>query len=345
MHRECGFWFWRVEPAMTKRNRVAANPGGRGGLGRREVVGRRFFPLQPVPRTVFRPPPWSARRSPRWRGRRTCGAGARSWRAASRSGRRDLSPGSPRASPRPRSPRRRRPVSPARGGAGRFAKCPPRSRRWRRRCGRGRWRGPCRGAFIPKCHWLPFLVWGISGSRCFARFLLADGAATSVSSRGSRPRGPVGVDGGKEALAQAVRFEQAAELQERGGVGHALGHQVDPGEAAQRLAVVEGVFDRLVRQPMPLLEEIDAQLALQPGGRAPALAFRMEGFDDGEQLRPRDQRLHAREELLPPRGLLPGGKLGLQKTPPVDHAPSSGNHALRSSAPWIKARRIKPASP
>src|SRR5450756_1629357 len=37
-------------------------------------------------------------------------------------------------------------------------------------------------AFIPKYHWLPFLVWCISGSRCFSLFLVEDGAAISVAS-------------------------------------------------------------------------------------------------------------------------------------------------------------------
>lgn len=35
--------------------------------------------------------------------------------------------------------------------------------------------------------------------------------------------GQVGVDGGEEATAQVVGFEQATEFQERGGIGHAVG--------------------------------------------------------------------------------------------------------------------------
>jgi hypothetical protein len=37
-------------------------------------------------------------------------------------------------------------------------------------------------AFIPKYHWLPFLVWCMSGSRAFALFLVEDGAAMIVAS-------------------------------------------------------------------------------------------------------------------------------------------------------------------
>jgi hypothetical protein len=37
-------------------------------------------------------------------------------------------------------------------------------------------------AFMPKCHWLPFLVWCISGSRSPLLFLVELGAAISVAS-------------------------------------------------------------------------------------------------------------------------------------------------------------------
>src|SRR6266849_353406 len=37
-------------------------------------------------------------------------------------------------------------------------------------------------AFIPKYHWLPFLVWCISGSRCCSRFLVDVGACRMVAS-------------------------------------------------------------------------------------------------------------------------------------------------------------------
>src|SRR5215213_6339740 len=48
-------------------------------------------------------------------------------------------------------------------------------------------------AFIPKCHWLPFFVWCISGSRLFCLFLVEGGAAMIVASiilpcRINRPR-------------------------------------------------------------------------------------------------------------------------------------------------------------
>jgi hypothetical protein len=138
-------------------------------------------------------------------------------------------------------------------------------------------------------------------------------------------RGEVGVDGGAESLAQVVGFEQVAEFQERGGVGHALGGQVNAGEAPQRLAVVEGVFEGFVGQAIPLLEEIDPQHPLQSDGRATALALGIVRRDDRQESGLRNNLFHAREELLPAGGFLFGGKLDLGKTGRVGQAGSLEN--------------------
>ena len=137
--------------------------------------------------------------------------------------------------------------------------------------------------------------------------------------------GEVGVDGGKEALAQIMRFEEMTKLQQRGGIGHALGLEIDAGETLQGLTVVKGVFQRFIGQPIPLLKEIDAQQALQSDGWTAAFTFGIERRNDGEQFRPRDEGLHAREELLPAGDLLLGGKLGRRKTRLVGHASSLEN--------------------
>jgi hypothetical protein len=108
-------------------------------------------------------------------------------------------------------------------------------------------------------------------------------------------------------------FEQTAEFQERGGVGHALGGQINAGKALQCLAVVERVFEGLVGQPIPLLEKIYPQHPLQPDGRASAFSFGIEWFDDGQQFGPRNEGFHAREKLLAAGDLLFISKLGLGK--------------------------------
>ena len=127
----------------------------------------------------------------------------------------------------------------------------------------------------------------------------------------------------EQALAQAVRLEQAAKIQQRGGVGHACGGQLNAGKALHRLAVMERVFQRLVRQPIPLLEKIDPQHPLQPDGRAAALAVGVERLDDGQQFRPRDDFLHPRKELLAPGDLVLIGELGPREAGLVDHATDS----------------------
>jgi len=52
-------------------------------------------------------------------------------------------------------------------------------------------------------------------------------------------------------------FEQTAEFQERGGVRHALGGQINAGKALEGLTVVERVFEGFVSQAIPLLEKIN----------------------------------------------------------------------------------------
>jgi hypothetical protein len=141
--------------------------------------------------------------------------------------------------------------------------------------------------------------------------------------------GQVGVDGAKEALAKVVGFEQVAEFQQRRGVGHALGREVDAGEVPHGLAVVDGVFERFVGQAIPLLEEIHPQDALQPNGRAAALALGIKGREDGEQVLPRDDLFHAGEEFLAAGRLLFVCKLGLGETHLMGHVRESGQRAGR----------------
>ena len=133
-------------------------------------------------------------------------------------------------------------------------------------------------------------------------------------------RAQVGVDGLEEAFTQIVGFEQPSKVQQRGGVGHAARRQINAGKSLEGLTVVERVFEGFVRQAIPLLEEIDAEHSFQSDGRTTAFALGIMGFDDGEQLLPWDDFLHAGEELLAACGLLFGGKLGVRETGLVGHA-------------------------
>ena len=80
-----------------------------------------------------------------------------------------------------------------------------------------------------------------------------------------------------------MRFEQIAELQERGGIGHRLQAQIDAGEAAHRLPVVNRVLQRPVGQTIPLLEEVDAQHPLDANRRSSfrGIAHRFGDFSPG----------------------------------------------------------------
>ena len=81
-----------------------------------------------------------------------------------------------------------------------------------------------------------------------------------------------------------------------------------------------GEVGTLVSKSLPIdpLHRAGHNLQQQPG----RLVF---SLNDGEQLRPRDECLHARQKLLPAGGLLLGGKLGLCKAGLMGHGPSLDN--------------------
>jgi hypothetical protein len=109
-------------------------------------------------------------------------------------------------------------------------------------------------------------------------------------------------DLGEQLLAQLVLIEQPAELEHRGGVWYRLAPEVDAHEAAQAGAVVQRFFAGLVGQVEPVLDEVDAQHALQPDGRAATHAFRIVRRDHLAQRCPRHDGVHRCQELVAPRG-------------------------------------------
>ena len=72
----------------------------------------------------------------------------------------------------------------------------------------------------------------------------------------------------EQGLGEVVVQQQSPELQQRGGVGHRLARQVNAHEVAQRLAVVQRIFQRLVGQAVPLLQTVHAQHLLHADGLA-----------------------------------------------------------------------------
>src|SRR5450432_1589786 len=139
-----------------------------------------------------------------------------------------------------------------------------------------------------------------------------------------------------------MRFEEVAEVQQGRGIRHALGTQINPRKTLERLTVVERVFEGFIGQAIPLLEEINPQHPLQADVRTSALALGIKGFDDGQQLRPRNHRVHAREKPFAAGSLLFGGKLGVGETRLMRHAakfkPTTRSRRLESQARGLNQR-------
>jgi len=85
--------------------------------------------------------------------------------------------------------------------------------------------------------------------------------------------------------------------------------RVDAGKSAQRLAVIECIFERFVSQGIPLLEKVNAQHPLDADRRPPALAMGIMRLDHRTQPWPRHDLLHLAQKALPARDLLLPGIL------------------------------------
>jgi hypothetical protein len=68
----------------------------------------------------------------------------------------------------------------------------------------------------------------------------------------------------KKLLTELVLVEEASELDHRCRLGRGLVPKVDAHEAAQTGAVVQSFLAGLVGQVEPVLDEVNAQHALQP---------------------------------------------------------------------------------
>jgi hypothetical protein len=97
---------------------------------------------------------------------------------------------------------------------------------------------------------------------------------------------------------QFMLDEHTAKFQQRSRVRHRFDRQVDPGERAHRHAVVQRVFQRLVRQPVPLLQEVDAQHPLQSDRRSPTMPLGVVRLDRRYQALPGHHAFHLRQEAL-----------------------------------------------
>ena len=94
---------------------------------------------------------------------------------------------------------------------------------------------------------------------------------------------------GAQGLAQFVLVEQLAKLRKGRRVRNRLTTQIDTNEAAQTGAVMQGFLARQVSQVEPVLDEMDAQHALQANGRASITGFGVMRLDELRTALPTEQ--------------------------------------------------------
>jgi hypothetical protein len=162
---------------------------------------------------------------------------------------------------------------------------------------------------MPKCHWLPFLVWCISGSRCPWSFLVELGAAIKVASTtvpvlSIRPRSiNPALTVAQYLLSELVRFQQMPKAQDGAFVGQSCDASVEPGKLAVQRDVVQRFFHRRIGVTEELLQQVNAQHHFGGKRRASRLACRRMRRYQGQQLGPRNHQVHLIEELTLARAL------------------------------------------
>ncbi len=129
---------------------------------------------------------------------------------------------------------------------------------------------------------------------------------------------------------QSLRFQQMAELEQRRRVRCALAIEVDTDKSANRLAVVDGVFNAFIGQTEALLGHVHAQHSGQANWRTTwAGNLRVVRLDQLVQLAPRRGHIDLGEEAVAARQLLLGCVLKVGKALLHDRW-QTGNVALLS---------------
>ena len=100
-------------------------------------------------------------------------------------------------------------------------------------------------------------------------------------------------------------LQQMTEVQQSGGVGGCLAAQINPDKVANRLAVIERVFDAFVRESEALLGNLHPEHSRQANRRpAAAAAARVERDQRLFEGRPRRHRFDLGQKPIPSRLLL-----------------------------------------
>jgi len=112
--------------------------------------------------------------------------------------------------------------------------------------------------------------------------------------------GQVLVDRLKDARRQLMFFKQAAKLQQGRCVRGAFTSEIHTHKAANRLAVVQRIFNRLIGKPKALLGDVHTQHLLKTDRRASsAFPFGIKRFKLSHKERPRRYRLDLSEKTIP----------------------------------------------
>src|SRR5450756_1106788 len=90
-----------------------------------------------------------------------------------------------------------------------------------------------------------------------------------------------------------------AELEEGGRIGNIFIEKVDAHKSAHGLAVVQGIFQHLVRQRKPTLQQIHPQHDLNAFGGTSMLAFWVKGDNEFSPFLPGDNCFHLIEKHFP----------------------------------------------
>src|SRR6202045_221400 len=160
-------------------------------------------------------------------------------------------------------------------------------------------------SFIPKCQLRPLRVCFISGSRLALAFLVELGAAMMVASTMVPERSSSRRSSNRSATASKMAWVSpcCSSRWRKRRIVLSSGTTSSPSStrAKHRLAVVDRIFGLWVRQIEPLLQEINPQHLLQSQRLATLAGFGVVRFDQPDQPRPWNHRIHLGQEPLAPR--------------------------------------------
>src|SRR3984893_13493086 len=107
----------------------------------------------------------------------------------------------------------------------------------------------------------------------------------------------------KDLLGQSMLLQQMAETQDRRLVGNIVSVQLDAGETAHRLDVVQRVRGLRVRQVETILHEVDAQHLLHRLRLRSVTRLRVMRLNQRQKPAPGNHRVHLGQKTLAPRDL------------------------------------------